>query len=163
MYYMPRLGGDNGRWFFPGIILSLISGLGDMPEDSGDDNDRDRWASLTELQYDRLAKWSKGEFVTGDPIVPYNSFDKIPTHEQPAALTKAALEWSIGAPLYPGIEVYWVAEFDQMYNLDAPFRFGEQVTPGDLTKGLSLPWQADFFMCNTHWCALLLYCLGTDA
>jgi hypothetical protein len=126
-----------------------------MPENSDDSNDRDSWTSLTELQYHRLAKWSRGEFVTGDPIIPHSSFDEIPPRDQPAALTKAALEWSIGAPLYPGIEVYWVAEFDQMYKLDTPFRFGEGVTPSDLGKGLSLPWQADFFMCNTHWCILL--------
>src|SRR5882762_6311453 len=113
-----------------------------MPENSDDSNDRDSWTSLTELQYDRLAKWSRGEFVTGDPIVPHGSFDEIPLRDQPAALTKAALEWSIGAPLYPGIEVYWVAEFDQMYKLDTPFRFGEGVAPGDLGKGFSLPWQA---------------------
>jgi len=61
---MPRLGGDNG----------------DMPENSDDDNYRNRRASLTELQHNRLAKWSKGEFVTGDPIIPYSSFEDIPTH-----------------------------------------------------------------------------------
>jgi len=38
-----------------------------------------------------------------------------------------------------------------MYKPDVPFRFREEVTPGDLSKGLALPWQADFFMCNTHW------------
>jgi hypothetical protein len=122
-----------------------------MPENSGDPNDRNRWASLTELQHGRLAKWSRGDFVTGHPVVPPGSFHEIAVDEQPMALTRAALEWSIGAPLYPGIEVYWQAQFDEMYKLDAPFRFGDNVTPGDLTKGLALPWQADFFMCNTHW------------
>ena len=131
-----------------------------MPENSSDPNNRDRWASLTQLQYDRLAKWSRGDFITGEPIVHYLSFDEIPVHEQPSALTTSALEWSVGAPLYPGIEVYWQAEFDEMYKLGTPFRFADSVRVGDLGKGLSLPWQADFFMCNTHWYDLHIYVLN---
>lgn len=112
---------------------------------------RDRWASLTELQYDRLQKWSEGRFSTGEPEDVYESFDQIPLEKQPEALTKSALEWSIGAPLYPGIETFWIAQFHDKYNPDVRFRFAESVKPGDLGKGLSLPWQSDFNMCNTHW------------
>jgi hypothetical protein len=123
-----------------------------MPEGPWDTrNNRDRWVSLTELQLDRLKKWSEGDFETGKPIVPYTSFDKIPLQEQPEALMHAALEWSVGAPLYPGIECYWVAEFDDHWDLTQRYRFSDIVKPGDLSKGLALPWQADFFMCNTHW------------
>lgn len=129
-----------------------------MPENSDSPNEADRWASLTELQYDRLEKWSRGEFVTGTPIVPPSSFDSIDLQDKPAALTTAALEWSVGAPLYPGIECYWVAEYDKSWDLTSnvkeslkSFRFADSVQPGDLGKGLALPWQADFFMCNTHW------------
>jgi hypothetical protein len=125
-YYMPRLAGDSG----------------DMPEDMDDSNHRDRWSSLTELQYDRLAKWAKGEFKTG------SRFTDEPIQSK---LTRAALKWTTGAPLYPGIEVYWVAALSSTYNHGTRFRFHETVKPGDLTKGLSLPWQADFFMCNMHW------------
>jgi len=136
MFYMPRLGGDNG----------------DMPETSTSLNDRDRWASLTELQFDRLTVWSEGNFVTGSAYVPPKTLEEIPVDEQPFALTKAALQWSVGAPLYPGIEVFWHAEYSNKYKLDEPtYRFSDEVTPGDLGKGLSLPWQNDFFMCNTHW------------
>lgn len=131
-----------------------------MPENSNDLNNRDRWASLTQLQYDRLFKWSMGDFITGEPIMPYRYFEEITIYEQPSALTTSALEWSVGAPLYPGIEVYWQAESDQMYKLETPFRFADSVHPGDLGKGLSLPWQADFFMCNTHWYALRIYLLS---
>lgn len=128
-----------------------------MPVISGDDGDStnglpDRWASLTQLQYDRLQKWSQGDFKTGEPTVPYESFDKIPLDEQPEALTQSALEWSIGAPLYPGIETYWVTQRKDIYKLDAKsYRFADSVKPGDLGRGLSLPWQSDFNMCNTHW------------
>ncbi|CCO33622.1 hypothetical protein BN14_07706 [Rhizoctonia solani AG-1 IB] len=138
---MPRLGGSDG----------------DLPETTREwkDNGRNRYASMTQLQYDRLAKWANGQFKTGDPEVIYESFDVIPLKDQPEALTRAALEWSVGVPLYPGIEVYWGAELENKYNLGAKYRFSDDVKPGDLGKGLALPWQSDFFMCNTHWCVAI--------
>ena len=56
--------------------------------------------------YDRLIKWSKGDF-TKIPVPEYKHFDNIPVDKQPAALTEAALAATIGAPLYPGIEMSW--------------------------------------------------------
>ncbi|KAG8990267.1 hypothetical protein FRB90_001836, partial [Tulasnella sp. 427] len=137
MYWMPRLGGNNS----------------DMPENVTDDNDANRWTSLTQLQHDRLQEWSQGNFVTGHKPRKYEKFEEIPLEEQPHALTFAALEWSVGAPLYPGIESYWIAEFGELYDLKQPgsYRFGDAAIPGHLTRGLALPWQADFYMCNTHW------------
>ncbi|CAE7140727.1 unnamed protein product [Rhizoctonia solani] len=133
--FMPYLSGDNG----------------DHPETSSDPNDRNRWASLSQLQYGRLEKWSQGNFTTGEKEVPYESFDKIPLAEQPSALTRAPLERCVGAPMYPGIEVFWVAQLEEMYKLEDKYRFADSVTPGDLSKGLCLPWQSDFNMCNTYW------------
>lgn len=100
-------------------------------------NHRDRWSSLTQLQYDRLTKWAQGSFQTG------TRFSSETDHQK---LTRAALKWTTGVPLFPGIEMFWVVEFSTMYNLNVPFRFHEKVNAGDLTKGLSLPWQADFYM-----------------
>ncbi|KAI0684994.1 hypothetical protein BC835DRAFT_1421711 [Cytidiella melzeri] len=135
MYYMPRLGGNDS----------------DLPESAGDENNADRWTSLTQLQYDRFKKWASGDFVTGTKPTPAMSLDQIALQDQPHALTFAALEWSVGAPLYPGIECYWIAEFTEMYDLSAPFRFSDKVLPGHLSRALALPWHADFYMCNTHW------------
>jgi hypothetical protein len=112
--------------------------------------DPSTFASITELQYDRLIKWSKGEF-TKVPVKQYTRFGDIPLQDQPAALTKAALEATIGAPLYPGIEMSWNAELSETYQLDKPFTISENVKPGDLTKFLSLPWQSDFYMCRSYW------------
>ncbi|KAF8597165.1 hypothetical protein BDV93DRAFT_527603 [Ceratobasidium sp. AG-I] len=128
--YMPRIGGDDG---------DITEGVAD------------RWASLTELQYDRLKKWSEGNFSPGEPEKLYKSFDEIPPEERPDALTQSGLEWAVGAPLYPGIEVYWRAQDSDMYNPDAKYRLADSVKPGDLTRGLSLPWQSDFNMCADHW------------
>jgi hypothetical protein len=146
--YMPKLSGDNGG----------------MPNRGGSD-DPNAYASLTQLQYDRLQKWQAGAFTTGTKTTPPTNFDDIPIADQPKALTKAALDGTIGAALYPGIEVYWIAENSDVYNLAAqlnktgpavplvpPFRIDPTaVKPGDLTRGLSLPWQTDFASCNTHW------------
>jgi hypothetical protein len=56
--------------------------------------DPSTFTSVTELQYDRLVKWSKGDF-TKIPVPEYKHFDKIPVDKQPAALTEA----TIGTPL----------------------------------------------------------------
>ncbi|CAE7180193.1 unnamed protein product [Rhizoctonia solani] len=143
--FMPALAGDSG----------------DPNPDAPKPDERDRWVSLTQLQYDRLQKWVDGEFTTGnkEDQNPYENvnFDEIPLQDQPSALTRAALEWSVGAPLYPGIEVFWHARQDELYKQAAQnepwnrFRLADTVTPGDLGKGLALPWQSDFNMCNTHW------------
>jgi hypothetical protein len=81
----------------------------------------------------------------------YAHFDLIPVEKQPAALTEATLEATIGGPLFPGIEMSWNAEMNETYQLDKPFTIGKDVLPGDLTKYLSLPWQSDFYMCRSYW------------
>ncbi|CAE7098036.1 unnamed protein product, partial [Rhizoctonia solani] len=137
--------GQTGSRFMP----QLSGNMGPIRGDSR--------ASLTQLQYERLKKWSEGHFTTGEPEVPYKSFDEIPLNEQPSALTRAALEWSIGAAFYPGIETFWIAQGEDKYKPASPgqpgnrFRFADTVTPGDLTKGLCLPWQSDFYMCSASW------------
>ncbi|CAE6452408.1 unnamed protein product [Rhizoctonia solani] len=128
--YMPRLSGDAG----------------DVKEGVAD-----KWASLTQLQYDRLKKWSLSEFTTGKQEEPYKSFDDIPLDKQPDALIRSGCEWGIGAALYPGIETFWISQFPEMYNLKEKFRHADTVKPGDLTKGLCLPWQSDFNMCQKDW------------
>ena len=83
----------------------------------------------------------------------YKHFVDIPqaVDKQPAALTKAALEATVGAPLYPGIEMSWNAQISESYQLDKPFTIGKDVQPGHLTKYLSFPWQSDFCECRSFW------------
>ncbi|CAE7098056.1 unnamed protein product [Rhizoctonia solani] len=132
-----------------------------MPELSGDQGPArgDSKASLTQLQHDRLMKWSDPSpgihFTNKRPEV-YKSFDEIPLNERPSALTRAALEWSIGGAFYPGIETFWIVQDEDNYEPENGqpgnrFRFADKVTPGDLTKGLCLPWQSDFYMCTSDW------------
>ena len=115
--------------------------------------DPSTFASVTELQYDRLVKWSKGSFSKSPmpPPPPPTRIEDLPLQDQPGALTKASLEATIGAPLYPGIEMSWNAELCETYRLDVPFTICDDLLPGDLTKYLSLPWQSDFYMCRSYW------------
>jgi len=127
---MPWLSGDGGRTT-PG-----------NPE---------TFTSLTELQYDRVAKWAKGAFTVSKPRPVRRTLEELPLPLQPAAITKAHLEWCIGLPLYPGIEVSWSAEQERNYNPQSEFRFRPDMLPGDVSKYLSLPWQSDFYMCRNYW------------
>lgn len=127
-----------------------------------------RFASLTSLQYDRFKRWKHGQFkdddfpapielATGTKVVPQRIED-VPLQLQPEYLTRAHLESTIGDPLFPGIEVYWIAKTPGVYDLtidatmlNPPFRINHKLRAGDMTKGCSLPWQSDFSQCNTHW------------
>ena len=90
---------------------------------------------MTELQYDRIVKWSKGEF-TKDPVKKYTCFEEIPLEEQPAALTRAALEATIGSPLYPGIEMSWNAELSATYDLENPFTINPTASSVEIPRWL---------------------------
>ena len=136
-----------------------------MPENGTFSDNKNRFASLTELQYDRMHKWSVGKFTTGTKPQ-YQTLEEIDLQDRPAALAKAALQWTTGTPLYPGIEMWWKAESPDWYDFSTlnedgspkmfpPFRIGANTVPGELTQNLSMPWQSDFYLCNTHWCVCL--------
>ncbi|KAF8637298.1 hypothetical protein AX16_010828 [Volvariella volvacea WC 439] len=130
-YFMPWLSGDGGR---------TVAG------------DPTTFASITELQYDRLVKWTEGDFTVGEsPPPPPQDVDEIELEDRPAALTRAALEPTIGAPLYPGLEASWNMEQKDTYDHQRPFSINEKINPGDLTRYLSLPWQSDFYRCRNYW------------
>ena len=115
-----------------------------------------RFASLTTLQYERFKRWAQGDFSSAVPK-PLSKLEDVPVAKQPEYLTRAMLSTTIGDPLYPGIETYWIAKDKDVYDfsVDAtvrpPFRIKGSLHPGDLSKGLSLPWQSDFSLCEQHW------------
>ena len=121
----------------------------------------ERYAALTKLQYDRFKAWKDGNFTVGTPLGTKSAIEDYPPGEQPALLSRAMLEQTIGDPLYPGIEVFWIGKLDETYDtkvpgvpssISPPFRIDhDKVLPGFLSRGLSLPWQSDFDLCNTHW------------
>ena len=136
-----------------------------MPLNSGSNSVRtnpwiDKFLTLTDTQYFMLQQWAAGRFRVGPPR-------ELP---QVHALDRAALGNCVGSPMCPGIEVTWSTRNPNIYG--APYRIlqahdegyyrshgldpardetsGGGCEPGDLTKRMAIPWQADFFNCTAQ-------------
>jgi hypothetical protein len=108
-------------------------------------------ASLTALQYERMKKWSLGAFASdwpGSPPAP-QPLEGLPVERQPEALDRAALEFCIGGPFFPGIEGGYLFARADTYR--TPFRIKDSLEPGALTANMAVPWQADFVDCADEW------------
>lgn len=127
-----------------------------MPPLSGDEGDRtsgdaQTWLSLTYLQYERMKAWAqrpKGapELPASEPSSPFLDDGSI----HPDVLTKTLLDQSCGGAFFPGIEVTSIVRDPKLYA--EAFRFGHDVLePGDVTKYMACPWQADFYECRDAW------------
>ncbi|MEV6429284.1 LodA/GoxA family CTQ-dependent oxidase [Nocardia sp. NPDC051463] len=127
-----------------------------MPPLSGDAGDASTGQPATFLallphQYAAMRRWADGDFDAdwpGHEPTP-RRFDQIPVTEQPAALDRAALEACAGGPFFPGIEMTYTSRDPSMYV--QPHRLRPDLPPGELTKRMALPWQADFYYCQVHW------------
>jgi len=150
--YMPRLSGNAGHAIEPGISIPFW----------WDEPPIEAFAALTALQYERFTLWKDGQFnATPVPWEGKKELKDIELKYQPLCLTLAALDHTIGDPLYPGIEVPWVTILPKTYvlqvdtdehRIDPPFRIDhDRILPGYVTRGLSIPWQSDFDNCHTHW------------
>jgi hypothetical protein len=108
------------------------------------------------------------------PYHPPRRIDQVPVPEQPAMLDKAALHFCLADAFHPGCEVTWPIRHITMFS--APFRilhrppgqpepdYGPTLTPevalgatgplyaqgpGDVTRWMGLPWQADTGFCRS--------------
>jgi hypothetical protein len=97
-------------------------------------------ATVTPLQFRMVQDWANGKLPATGPVPPvYDELDR------------AALEPCIGGNFYPGVEASWgTGDPDEhRYKFMAPFRLDPALlNPGDVTKQLAVPWQADFFLCK---------------
>ncbi|MCU0686667.1 MAG: LodA/GoxA family CTQ-dependent oxidase, partial [Polyangiaceae bacterium] len=134
-------------------------------------------ASVTATQYAALQRWAEGDFEADfeatavDP--PPTDVDQLPLAEQPTSLDRAALEFCLADAFHPGCEMTWPMRHLSLYR--APFRVRERPAgvpqpdygptldqaaalgpngplheqgPGDLTRWMGLPWQADTAYCR---------------
>lgn len=127
---------------------------------------------ITQTQYNRLQKWSLGDFKTGEPIAP-KPFEALDLKAQLDALNQAPLEECLGGPFHPGIELTWPMRVKIMWEApyrlnvvakgeDTPLHFGPLLSPqialsahgplsksgpGALTRWLGVPWQTDEASC----------------
>ncbi|MEO9875123.1 MAG: LodA/GoxA family CTQ-dependent oxidase [Anderseniella sp.] len=136
-------------------IVGDPNNFGDMPrfENRGLDPDNPQARvppSLTNLQIKLLKAWAigkfKADFKVQTPPKP-KPLNKIKSVDLPIALDRAALEDSIGEPFFPGIECGYIMARPETY--DRPFRISRKLSAGDLTSGLAVPWQADFYECRS--------------
>ena len=96
---------------------------------------------LTKIQYQIMKKWKDGNFVNDWKGPPKPAVKITPTD-----LDRAALEACVGGPFFPGIEASWFLR--GTYDFIEPFRLDHaKREPGDVTKQLAVPWQADFTDC----------------
>lgn len=134
---MPMLAGDG----------SQSSTIG-TPEES-------KYVSFTYTQKFFGQQWSQGQ-----------TNSSVPTPNQPDQLTRASLDNCSGAAFGPGIEMTWISRRPEIYmeafrlkkanysssgplsTAATPLELG--LEPGDFTKYMALPWQADFNECYTQ-------------
>lgn len=116
-----------------------------MPKVFGDDyRGKSLFArlALTNYQFLTLSKWVNGNFEV-DLIESLQPAEEITSH----GLDKAALENCIGGAFFPGIEASWFLRDE--YRFIEPFRLDTSlIVPGDVSKQMALPWQADFLDCR---------------
>ena len=113
-----------------------------------------KYLSLTDTQYFFLQQWAAGHFEPGTA----------PEAHPGQALSRAVLENCVGGAFSPGIEVGWIAREPAIYAeplrirarlptrgpLSLGFDPAIGLEPGDLTRYMALPWQADFNECATQ-------------
>lgn len=128
-----------------------------------------KFSTLTATQYFLLGQWARGRFVA----------ERRPPPVGVSALDRASVGNAVGEPMSPGIEVTWSLRNPTLY--ERPYRIkhrhdeawyrehgldpdenetepvapdavvGHGCEPGDLTKRMAIPWQADFFQCTLQY------------
>ncbi len=165
-------GGQNQQLFSGHNDLHRADGVPLMPLNSGTNSVRnnviDKFSTLTDTQYYCLKQWADGKFNKDSPGVTIPGIHP---------LDKASVGNCVGEPMCPGIEVTWSVRNPVIYS--APYQilsaFDEQhyyenglnpyrdecqpyvdplaskgCEPGDLTKRMAIPWQADFYDCSVQ-------------
>lgn len=149
-------------------VLFGENGFPLMPLNSGDNSITntlvEKFMAVTPTQYHLLRQWAEGKCVSlrDDPQA---------GQDWPWAspLDIATAGNAVGEPMAPGIEVTWTMRNPDVLTPGDPFRImhqaddyseqgldpfrdetiaGDGCQPGDLTKRMAIPWQADFFDCS---------------
>ena len=148
---------------------------GDAMEVPAGDSPRQN-AAVSPTQYRILKLWAAGAFED-DWSLPYDppkDIAQVPLTLQPETLDRSVLEYGLADAFHPGCEVTWPIRHLTMWK--SPFRpkhrppgvpepdYGSVMTqqialsptgplhaqgPGDLTRWMGLPWQADTAFCRS--------------
>lgn len=161
----PTIYTQNGTIDGQSSILWSSDNIPMMPLNSGSNSvnnvDIEKFLTLNQTQYFMMSQWAKGNFVNDPNYMPYPI----------APGTQAVVGNCVGLPMCPGIEVTWSMQNPAVYA--APYVIGQygneniyqqnglspsrdetkfgSCEPGDLTKRMAIPWQADFFNCTIQY------------
>jgi L-lysine 6-oxidase len=121
------------------------------------DNVVEKFLALDATQMFLLKQWAEGKFTLG-------ATDVLLVNEMDAA----SIGNCVGLPMCPGIEVTWSLQNSKLYESAYQIKHfkddysqqglspsrdeceGGGCEPGDLTKRMACPWQADFFNCTVQ-------------
>ncbi|MBL1278099.1 MAG: CTQ-dependent lysine 6-oxidase LodA [Ectothiorhodospiraceae bacterium] len=153
--------------------LFSSDGIPLMPLNSGDNSVTNsgpiyKFETLSATQYFFMHQWAAGKFVVGETA----------SKTLPEQLDEASVGNCVGAPFSPGIETTWITRNKSIYSAPIEFKLahhhnggnaqtqqhyveyglstiideaeGEGCEPGDLTKRMAIPWQADFQECTVQ-------------
>jgi hypothetical protein len=147
------------------VIVGGSNGVTMMPYLAGDDalgaatastsgRATSKYLRLTDTQYFFLQQWADGIFDPGPR----------PDRDVAERLTRAVLENCVGGAFSPGIEMTWISRNPAFYA--EPFRLKARtpvpdplsldldlergLEPGDVSRYMALPWQADFNECSSQ-------------
>lgn len=136
---MPYLAGDDALGAqTPGVVTAATS----------------KYLRLTDTQYFFLQQWVDGYFHAGPE----------PGVHPGEAITRGVLQNCVGGAFSPGIEMTWISRNPDIYSgafrikgradLPAPLSLGFApelgLEPGDVTRYMAVPWQADFNECSSQ-------------
>lgn len=119
----------------------------------------EKFLALSETQHFLFEQWAHGKFENPPHFTPYPGV---------STMNEGSVGNAVGLPMCPGIEVTWSLQNPVIYT--APYIIkdaagpggydtsgltpsrdecdGDGCQPGDLTKRMACPWQADFFQCT---------------
>ena len=115
--------------------------------------------TFTSVQYNHFRALMNGHFDADWPVgrepdtLDQPELKAILVADRPEAHNRAAMDFAVGGPFFPGVEVGAIAAETTTYtkvSLSNPmvnFRVADTVEAGDLTASLALPWQTAF---NQH-------------
>jgi L-Lysine epsilon oxidase N-terminal/L-lysine epsilon oxidase C-terminal domain len=126
--------------------------------------------SILPTQYRWLQQWANGCFVADGAPAPLPRWEGLSPPEQVRLIDRGVLDQTLGGPFAPGVEFTWPMRQALMYK--APFRIKRRIapepdlgptlssttalavggpldgsTPGDITRWMAVPWQADTASC----------------
>ncbi|MHC4880809.1 MAG: CTQ-dependent lysine 6-oxidase LodA [Planctomycetota bacterium] len=150
-----------------------LQGVPLMPLNSGDNSVTNegpiyKFETLSATQYFFMNQWAEGKFTSKDGACSRSLRDQ---------LDESGVGNCVGVPFSPGIETTWITRNAPIYS--QPFQFkiahysdsndqleayyadnglsttadeadGQGCEPGDLTKRMAIPWQADFQECTVQ-------------